>query len=122
MMCDRIQYHERMIRYIQHRERVLNVQSVVKTQIERSRSTPPRRNPRKQAEDRRRLNLENKHVMRSLVNLAKHSNQCQTSDVCCSGYKIIACQRRKNDEAANRRWESVTPPSHRMDFCKRFIK
>uniref|UniRef100_A0A1I7WS37 Uncharacterized protein n=1 Tax=Heterorhabditis bacteriophora TaxID=37862 RepID=A0A1I7WS37_HETBA len=60
-MGDRIQRHERILRYIQHRERVLDMQSVVKTQMIRSKSMPPERKRIKQVnhifKKRLRLNV-----------------------------------------------------------------
>uniref|UniRef100_A0A7I4XUV0 Uncharacterized protein n=1 Tax=Haemonchus contortus TaxID=6289 RepID=A0A7I4XUV0_HAECO len=69
-MSDRIQQHEQMMRYIRHRERVLDMQSVVKSQIARSRSAPPRKNSQKQAEARRRIDLGNERVLQSLMNIS----------------------------------------------------
>ncbi|KAK6726754.1 hypothetical protein RB195_004832 [Necator americanus] len=73
-MADRIQQYERMMRYIQHRERVLDMQSTVKQEIQRSRSTPPKRNLRKEAEAKRRIDLENQRLMRSLMSIATRPN------------------------------------------------
>ncbi|VDO24122.1 unnamed protein product [Haemonchus placei] len=44
------------------------MQSVVKSQITRSRSAPPRKNSQKQAEARRRIDLGNERVLQSLMN------------------------------------------------------
>ncbi|RCN53047.1 hypothetical protein ANCCAN_00596 [Ancylostoma caninum] len=74
-MADRIQHYERMMRYIQHRERVLDMQSVVKQQIRRSRSTPPRKNPLKEADAKRRIDLENERLMQSLISIATRPSE-----------------------------------------------
>ncbi|KHJ93895.1 hypothetical protein OESDEN_06189 [Oesophagostomum dentatum] len=76
-MTDRVQHYERMMRYIQHRERVLDMKSVVKQQMQRSRSMPPRRNVLKEAEAKRRIDLENERLLQSLITIAttpSHSN------------------------------------------------
>ncbi|VDP05759.1 unnamed protein product [Heligmosomoides polygyrus] len=51
------------------------MQSVVKQQIARSRSAPPRRNPVKEAEANRRIDLENARLMKSLINIGTRANQ-----------------------------------------------
>ncbi|EYC24733.1 hypothetical protein Y032_0013g2081 [Ancylostoma ceylanicum] len=64
-----------MMRYIQHRERVLDMKSVVKQQMQRSRSTPPRRNPQKEADAKRRIDLENERLLQSLISIATRPSE-----------------------------------------------
>ncbi|CAJ0593322.1 unnamed protein product [Cylicocyclus nassatus] len=79
-MTDRVQQHERMMRYIQHRERVLDMKSVVKQQIQRSRSTPPpRRNLHREAESKRRIDLENGRLLQSLISIATGTSEYSSS-------------------------------------------
>ncbi|WKX92614.1 hypothetical protein Q1695_010555 [Nippostrongylus brasiliensis] len=94
-MCDRIQQHERMMRYIQHRERVLDMQSVVKAQIARSRSLPPRRKPQKLAESKRRIDLENERLLQSLIKISTQPGRLSTS-------------RRRSETPASRRPSRTT--------------
>ncbi|KAK6726751.1 hypothetical protein RB195_004832 [Necator americanus] len=63
-------YYDRRSR----RAGVLDMQSTVKQEIQRSRSTPPKRNLRKEAEAKRRIDLENQRLMRSLMSIATRPN------------------------------------------------
>ncbi|KAK5968599.1 hypothetical protein GCK32_006026 [Trichostrongylus colubriformis] len=59
------------------RFKVLDMQSVVKSQITRSRSVPPRRSLQKEVESRRRIDLGNERLMQSLINISAR-RRCET--------------------------------------------
>ncbi|KHJ90520.1 hypothetical protein OESDEN_09639 [Oesophagostomum dentatum] len=46
------------------------MKSVVKQQMQRSRSMPPRKNVLKEAEAKRRIDLENERLLQSLITIA----------------------------------------------------
>ncbi|CAJ0955077.1 unnamed protein product, partial [Mesorhabditis belari] len=74
MKRDPVLRHEQMRRYIQHRNRVLDMKSVIGKDLRnRSRSEPPKRRRKTEDEEetQRRIDLENERLMAQLTTIAR---------------------------------------------------